>query len=451
MAALKDHPAVKRYFQRKEAAGPVAAAVPLDSAWVRQVVLDAGADDAGLASIDNPVLAPYRQKLLKVFPETKTCISVICRMNPENVRSPLRQQYELEYHHMYREVNHVARRAAARFARDGVRALDCTSSYPMNMEHYPNTGLTGMWYVQHKPIAVAAGRGRMGVHHLVVHERFGAMIALSSILIDREVTEYGKPLDYDPCCKCMLCVTSCPVGAINADGYINSMACYTHSYRDRYGGFVDWIENIVQSRTAIEYRRRHSDAETVMMWQSLSLGTSYKCSNCMAVCPGGDDNIGRYAEDQDRYREEVARRLVEREGTVYVAKGSDAEAHVLKRFPHKTIKYVHRCTRPTSAATFLENLPLAFEREQSKGLDAVYHFSFTGAETCAATVTIRDRKITVEEGLKGTPALQVTADAATWVAVVRGEKNVLVALLTRKVRVRGPKALLKAFVRCFPE
>ena len=444
---LTEHPSVRRYFERKTISKTIEPVGPLDSAWVRQVVLDAGADDAGLASIDNPVLAPYREEILTIFPETRTCISVICRMNPENVRSPFRQQYELEYHEMYAEVNHVARRAAARFAQEGIRALDCTSSYPMNMETFPNMG---MWYIHHKPIAVAAGRGMMGLHHLVVHERFGPMMALSSILLDREVTEYGKPLDYDPCCKCMLCVTSCPVGAIKADGDINAMACYVHSYRDRYGGFVDWIENIVSSRTAPEYRRKHSDAETVLMWQSLSVGTSYKCTNCMAVCPGGDDNIGRYAEDQERYREEIARKLTDRKETIYVVKGSDAEAHVMKRFPHKTIKYVHSCTRPTSAATFLQNLPLVFEREQSKGLSAVFHFSFTGAETCQGTVTIRDKKITVGDGLSGTPDVRVTADTETWIRILRGEKNFMAALLTRRVRVQGPKNLLKAFVRCFP-
>ncbi len=444
---LKDHPTVKRYYEKKSASGAAEAVGPLDSTWVRQVVLDAGADDVGLASIDNPVLAEYREKFLTVFPEAKTCISVMCRMNPENVRNPLRQQYEFEYHEMFAEADQVARRAAARLTEKGARAMSCCSSYPMNMENYPNLE---MWYIHHKPVAVAAGKGRMGVHHLVVHERFGAMMALSSILMDREVTEYGKPLDYDPCCKCMLCVAVCPVGAINADGYINSYACYTHSYRDKYGGFVDWIENIIKSRSVPEYRRKHSDAETVLMWQSLFSGVSYKCTNCMAVCPGGEENIGPYAEDQKRYREEVAKKMQDRRETVYVVKGSDAEAHVLKRFPHKPVKYVHGCTRPTSAAKFFANLHLTFQREQSKGLNAVYHFTFTGSENCQGTIAIRDRKLDVSSGLNGAPDMRITADADTWLKILRGEKNFLAALLTRKVRVRGPKNLLKSFVRCFP-
>src|SRR5512147_531441 len=99
-------------------------------------------------------------------------------MNPENVRSHLRQQYEKEYHDMFAEADFVARRATVKFLDKGIRAMNCTSSYPMNMENYPNLE---MWYIHHKPIAVAAGLGKMGVHHLVVHERFGSMMSLSSI------------------------------------------------------------------------------------------------------------------------------------------------------------------------------------------------------------------------------------------------------------------------------
>ncbi len=444
---IQDHPAVKRYYERMSTSKPIESTEPVDSAWVRQVVLEAGADDVGLASIDNSVLAEYRSKFLTVFPKAKTCVSIVCRMNPENVRNPLRQQYEMEYHNMFAEADQVARRAAAKLTKTGIRAIDCCSSYPMNMENYPNLE---MWYIHHKPIAVAAGVGKLGVHHLVVHERFGSTITLSSILLDREVTEYGSPMAYDPCCKCMLCVAVCPVGAVNADGYINAIACYTHSYRDKYGGFVDWVENIVQSRSAREYRQKYSDAETVLMWQSLFSGVSYKCTNCMAVCPGGEDNIGAYAEDPKRYREELAKKLQDRKETVYVVKGSDAEDHVLRRFPHKPVKYVHSCTRPTSAAKFLENLHIAFQREQSKGLNAVYHVSFKGEETCQGTISIHDKKIDVASGLIGTPDLRITADTETWLKLLRGEKNILSALLTRKIRIQGPKELFKSFVRCFP-
>jgi NAD-dependent dihydropyrimidine dehydrogenase PreA subunit len=341
----------------------------------------------------------------------------------------------------------VARRAAVEFANHGIRAINVGSSYPMNFEYWPNKE---MWCVSHKPIAIAAGMGRMGTHHLVVHERFGNFIALSSILMDREVVTFGQPLDYDVCCKCMLCVTVCPVGAVNADGHYNAIACYTHSYRDKYGGFVDWIENIVRSRNPGEYREKVSDQETVLIWQGLSYGSNYKCTNCMAVCPAGDERIGPYLEDQKGYREKVAKKLQDRKETIYVTKGSDAEEHVRKRFPHKHVKCVHNGAHPSSAAKFLDNLPILFQRGQSAGLSAVYHLTFTGDENVQGTIAIHDKKLEVTTGLNGTPDMRVTADTATWLKVLAGDGNILAALLTRKIRISGPKRLFKSFVRCFP-
>ncbi len=87
---LRDHPTVKRYYEKKAAPKAIESAARFDSARVRQVVPDAGADDVGLASIDSPALAEYRSKPLTVFPGARTCISVVCRMNPENVRSSFR-------------------------------------------------------------------------------------------------------------------------------------------------------------------------------------------------------------------------------------------------------------------------------------------------------------------------------------------------------------------------
>jgi epoxyqueuosine reductase QueG len=440
-------PAVKRY--REQAFHPRSRPEgPLDAEWVKKIVYDAGADDVGVAPISSPLLDGYRESMLTLMPTAKTCISVVCRMNPVSVRSPYRQLYELEYHHMYGEVDHVAGRAAKRFLDQGIVAAGACSSYPMNMENWPAGH--GMWWVAHKPIAEASGRGRMAINHLVLHHRFGAFIALASILIDRELTSYDEPLDYDPCVRCMLCVTSCPVGALNADGHFNSIACTTHSYRFKYGGFTNWVENIVKSRSVLDYRRRVSDQETVLTWQALAVGSSYLCSNCMATCPGGTDNIGEYADNEKLYRARVAKPLQDKREIVYVVKGSDADGHVQKRFPHKTVKYVSNGVRAQTARGFFDDLHILFQRERSKGLDATYHFRVTGAETFDRTVRIHDKKMELSEGLVGKADFSATVDSRTWLGMSAKERGPLGALLTGKLRVKGPLSLFKAFVRCFP-
>ena len=136
--------------------------------------------------------------------------------------------------------------------------------------------------------------------------------------------------------------------------------------------------------------------------------------------------------------------------TIYVVKGSDAERYVKSKFPSKQAKIISNGIRPDSAAMFLESLPLVFQPGQSEGLDAVYHFTFTGAEDLEGTVIIREQSLTVRKGLEGKPDLHVTADSQTWITFLAKEINLVKALLTRKIRIKGSAKLMMAFAKCFP-
>src|SRR3974377_741439 len=104
---LAEHPTAKRYLKEKAESAGQPSSEKLDPESIKEMVSEAGPDGVGVASIDSPELAEYRSRILTLMPQAKTCVSVICRMNPYNVRSPYRQQYELEYHHMYEEVDQV--------------------------------------------------------------------------------------------------------------------------------------------------------------------------------------------------------------------------------------------------------------------------------------------------------------------------------------------------------
>ena len=179
-------------------------------------------------------------------------------------------------------------------------------------------------------------------------------------------------------------------------------------------------------------------------------GISNKCSYCMAVCPASEEVIGPYLEDRKDYVTSVVKPLQERLETVYMVPGSDAQAHVARRFPHKTAKPVSNGLRANSVENFLQALPFLFQPGQSEGMNTTYHFTFTGAEQIQATVVIRDKAVDVGNGHVGTPDLRVKADSETWVKFLAKEANIFWAMARRKIRVKGSPALLKAFGRCFP-
>ena len=413
---------------------------------LRQLCLEAGADDVGFVGIERRELSDERARALAALPGTRTFVSFVVRMNRAPIQSPSRASSNLEFHRVGEEINAVGARIVAALERRGVRALNPAMGFPMDMEHFPER----MWTVAHKTVAEAAGLGRMGIHRNLIHPRLGNFVLLGTVLVAGEVAEEAEPLDFAPCLTCKLCVAACPVGAVKPDGGFDFSACYTHNYREFMSGFGDWVETVAESRSAADYRSRVSDPETVSMWQSLSFGPNYKAAYCMAVCPAGEDVITPFRSDRKAYLDEVVRPLQDKEELVYVTPGSDAEGHVTRRFPHKRVRRVSNGLRPRTVRGFLGALPLVFQRDAAKGLTARWHFRFTGEERVAATVAVADGAMTVEDGLVGTADLRITAEPRTWLGFLAGDRSLVWALLRGRVRLRGSFRRLLDFARCFP-
>jgi ferredoxin len=410
------------------------------------MALDCGADDAGLVHIDHPGLDNQRADILKFFPKTKTLLAIVCRMNREPIRNPARSVANLEFHTTGEEVNDVCRAIVTTLEQQGIPAINPPMGFPMESDRWPEK----MWVVSHKPVAVAAGLGMMGIHRNVIHPKFGNFILLGTVLIRAEATEYDRPIDYNPCLSCKLCVAACPVGAISPDGKFDLASCYTHNYREFMGGFGDWVEHVADAKSGLDLRKKVTRQETVSTWQSLAFGPNYKAAYCLSVCPAGEYVIGPFKADRKAFLNENVKPLQEKEETIYVVPKSDAEDYVKRRFPHKKVKQVRGSLLPRTIAGFLREMPHTFQRGQSEGLNAVYHFTFTGKEQRTATVVIRDKTIQITDGHEGTADLRLTADTETWLGFLAKERSLLWALLRRKIRIKGSPKLLIAFGKCFP-
>ena len=422
----------------------------LSSEALRRICLDAGADDVGFVSIDNPAVAFERDGIEAAFPGVRTLVSIVSRMQQENVRSPMRSIANQAFHTTGHHVDEICRRVVLALQDMNIRACNPSMAFPMEISNIPEEKA---WVVSHKVVAQAAGLGKMGLHRSVIHPKFGSFILLGTLLIDREVDMLSSELDYNPCVDCRLCVAACPVGAISADGHFDASACMTHNYREFLGGFTDWVETVTNSSGERAYRERMEDPETLSMWQSLAYGPNYKAAYCLAVCPAGEDVLGPFIDARAQHVERVVRPLQQKSEPIYVVRGSDAERYVQRRMPHKRLRYVRSGIRPTSVSSFLRPLQWLFQREQSAGLAARYHFIFAGKENVEATIDIRDKKIDIQPGLVGKADVRITADSQSWVKFLRRETSLAWILLTGRLRLsplpRGAK-LLAAFGRCFP-
>jgi NAD-dependent dihydropyrimidine dehydrogenase PreA subunit len=190
MPQLAEHPTVKQFYEKYGGHTVPQESFVLDASWLRQLCLDAGAEDVGFVEAERPEAADQKTDIEFVFPRTKTLISFVCRIV-------------------------VALQIVGVGAVNGGAA-----GFPMEADRWGSK----MWVISHKPVAVAAGLGRMGIHRNVIHPKFGNFILLGTVLVDARVSKYSYPIAYNPCLECKLCVAVCPTGAISPSGEFNFSA-----------------------------------------------------------------------------------------------------------------------------------------------------------------------------------------------------------------------------------
>ena len=288
---------------------------------IRNICLEAGADDAGFVDVDREALASERKYIHSVYPAARSIISIIKVMNRENIQTPSRYITNDEYHNVSDEFAAISRTILRRLNGMGIRGLVPPKGWPMDLTRWPGR----IWDISHKIMAVEAGMGKMGLNRLVLHPRYGAFVQLQSILIDAELDAYGRPLEEDPCIHCNLCASVCPTGAITKGEPFDFFGCSTHTYRDNMMGFQNWIDAIITAKDYPEYRTRFDDRETAFMWQSLMFRMSYRCSYCVSVCPAGEDVKPLYLSDKKAFVKQILDPLRQRVEPVYVKAGSKAE------------------------------------------------------------------------------------------------------------------------------
>src|SRR5215813_573711 len=212
---LEDHPTVRRLSSER---AEQAVSVTLQADWLRHLALECGAHDVGLVDLARPGLDPQRDEILRNYPWTKSLLSFVVRMAREPVRGAPRSVANLEFHRAGEEVDEISAAIVSELEARGIRAVNPSMGFPMEMYQ---AGAGAVWVVSHKPVAVEAGLGHMGIHRNLIHPKFGNFVLLGTVLMDREASEYNHPIDYNPCLECKLCVAACPVGAIGPEGTFN--------------------------------------------------------------------------------------------------------------------------------------------------------------------------------------------------------------------------------------
>jgi epoxyqueuosine reductase len=143
----------------------------------------------------------------------------------------------------YVETNALIGRTTARLierlGQHGIRA----AAEPAT-DNFDETTLRSRW--SHKSIAVLAGLGSLGLHHLVITDagcagRFGSLVLDAELAIDKPPPK--ERCAYHASGACLDCVLACPVGALAAAAPFDRRACWAQCLKNA-AGFVDLRDDV---------------------------------------------------------------------------------------------------------------------------------------------------------------------------------------------------------------
>ena len=187
---------------------------------------------------------------------------------PKNVIRGISELPTLEYRDWYDRLNEkldmIVTRGAEILREAGYNAVAQTRDYVGNGE------ISDATLLPHKTVATRAGIGWIGKCALLVTERHGSAIRLSSILTDAPL-DTAAPVNSSNCGDCAVCTNACPAGAVSGRAWELGL------YRDEF------FDPVKCRKTARERSMRGFG------------GTITICGKCIEVCP----YTRRYTEQID--------------------------------------------------------------------------------------------------------------------------------------------------------
>ncbi len=190
------------------------------SSQVKAIARESGAALVGIASRERLAEAPPSAHPDYLLPATRSVISFAIPLDRKIIRDYLDKKdwlaHGADHKRLYRELYTIAERLVDFLKEKGFEAIrpDMNNVYRPEGGSSRTTDLANMVDMvpdfSHRYGAVAAGLGRLGWSGNLMTPRFGSAVFLGSVLTSA-VLEPDPLLEEDPCDKCKLCTTVCPV------------------------------------------------------------------------------------------------------------------------------------------------------------------------------------------------------------------------------------------------
>ena len=181
---------------------------------IKKLAIQFGADLCGIASIDRFENAPEGFHPKDVFKDTKSVISIACRIPDGPLNADNIIPYSAIEEMVLTKLNGIALNLSLAIEEQGSKAVLIPST---PYDYWDEENMEGRGILSLKHLAYYAGLGYLGRNTLLCNPRFGNLIKLGAIITDAGLE--ADSMQEGEMCKvnCNLCVDSCPVEAIEAN------------------------------------------------------------------------------------------------------------------------------------------------------------------------------------------------------------------------------------------
>ncbi|MCX8118648.1 MAG: 4Fe-4S binding protein [Desulfobacterota bacterium] len=250
---------------------------------IKAFLLGLGVDDVGIASVRD-YRSPRSPDIQSIFPGVRSIVVLAHKAlsNCESGNMQIAMGGRLDEIEFARSTNY----RLARFLEKELKAKAMTvpPSYPLYMSD-ETKGTIGDVSLRHA--AIAAGLGHLGRHNLVIHPRLGSRVLFTAVLTNLDLPS-DPPVTETLCTGCHLCVTSCPVGALDEEGKTDDMKCLKNSQPYGIGSAIRFWTKFAESPIE-DQKRMIKDVHFWRLYQAGFIGFQYFCFNCFKSCPVGQN------------------------------------------------------------------------------------------------------------------------------------------------------------------
>lgn len=217
----------------------------MNSNTVKEIMKSLGADLCGIASVERFAGAPKGYHPLDVMPSCQSVISFGCRFPVGTLLCKSHAPYTRVRNSITPKMDRIALDFCVEMEKNGVLC----APIPTNEAEWDDRTERFRGIISLKHAAQAAGLGTIGRHSLLITPEYGSMIWLGAVLCAQKLEP--DPLRENLCNNCAICVTACPVHALETEE-MKQQLCWDYAFGEEEASKA-WVISCHRCRDVCPY------------------------------------------------------------------------------------------------------------------------------------------------------------------------------------------------------